>query len=262
MLKSIGLYHRVKASSAYDFYWRFVDPRLIHDREKEIAFYRKTLQGFATGDLIFDIGANRGHKTHVFLRLGASVVAVEPDVQNQTVLRESFLRYRRSKKPVKIVDRAVSDHGGSAAMWVEAPGSAKNTLSAKWVDSLQSDASRFGHELHFNDKVEVETVTLDNLIANHGSPFYIKIDVEGHEAAVLRGLHSRIPYLSFEVNLPEFVAEAVECTQWLAKLSSGSRFNYTSNCAELLLKEWVDAKDIVAQLETCRESSVEVFCRS
>ena len=44
----------------------------------------------------------------------------------------------------------------------------------------------------------VEVVTLDGLIARYGSPSFVKIDVEGSEDAVLRGLSQPDTALSFE----------------------------------------------------------------
>jgi len=40
--------------------------------------------------------------------------------------------------------------------------------------------------------------TLDALIATHGRPAFVKIDVEGFEADVIAGLSTPIPALSFE----------------------------------------------------------------
>lgn len=127
LLRRVGLYERVKASRAYDFYWRLADKRIIDDRCREIEFYRKLLEGFQEGDLIFDVGANEGSKTDIFLKLGARVVAVEPDETNQEVLKHKFLRHRLVRKPVVIVGKAVSDRNTVQTLWIDAPGSAKNT---------------------------------------------------------------------------------------------------------------------------------------
>src|SRR3989442_2261023 len=98
LLKRLGLYHRLKASALYHLYWRIADRRIIDDRSRVVEFYRKVLDGFRKGDMIFDVGANLGHKTDIFLRLGAKVVAIEPDELNQQVLTQAFLRYRRSEE--------------------------------------------------------------------------------------------------------------------------------------------------------------------
>src|SRR5206468_12695712 len=99
-LKRIGLYQRIKSSCLYDFYWSIADRRRIDGRFIEVEFYRNTLKGFRPGHLIFDVGANEGQKTDIFLRLGAKVVAVEPDERNQSILKQHCLSYRYSKKSV------------------------------------------------------------------------------------------------------------------------------------------------------------------
>src|SRR6267143_4282430 len=100
LLRRVGLYNRLKASCLYDLYWRFADKRMLDGRSREVKFYRNLLEGFRNGDLIFDIGANHGHKTDIFLRVGARVLAVDPDKVNQEALKDKFLRYRWGRKPV------------------------------------------------------------------------------------------------------------------------------------------------------------------
>jgi len=51
-----------------------------------------------------------------------------------------------------------------------------------------------------NEMCMVETITLDELIAQHGVPDLIKIDVEGYESEVLRGLSRQVPKICFEWN--------------------------------------------------------------
>jgi FkbM family methyltransferase len=259
-LKRAGIYQRLKASFIYDFYWNIADRSIVARTHREIRFYRQLLNGFHPGCLIFDVGANHGSKTDVFLKLGARVVAVEPDQTNQQILKEKFLKYRLSRKPVVIVGKALSDKDAVETMWIDEPGSAKNTLSRKWVETLQVDDKRFGHRHDFGQRVTVETTTLDQLIAQHGLPFFIKIDVEGHEPSVLRGLHRAVPYVSFEVNLPEFVSEGQECVGSLGCLAAQGKFNYVAGDYQgLALPQWLDATEFSRVLAQCQERSIEVF---
>ena len=140
---------------------------------------------------------------------------------------------------------------------------AKNTLNAKWVQTLRTDNSRFGTTLEFDKKVEVETTTLEELIRSYGRPFYIKIDVEGHEASVLKGLQSVVPFVSFEVNLPQFRPEALQCIESLENLVAGGDFNYAPDCLRgLSFEPWLPRATFVEALNQCEESCVEVFWRA
>jgi FkbM family methyltransferase len=266
MLKWMGFHERLRESYAYDLYWRLADRRRIDKRSREVAFYRSLLDGFRAGDLIFDVGANVGEKTDIFLRLGARVVAVEPDEAGQGVLRDKFLRYRLAPKPVLVVGKAVSDKQKVETMWVDGPGSALNTLSQKWVASLRSDKARFEHTLDsltFSGRKEVETTTIEQLVTAYGPPFFVKIDVEGYELAALRGMRRPVPYLSFEVNLPEFRPEALECVELLGRMGANGKFNYAAECETgLLLDTWLSPQDFLPVLGQVKEKSIEVFWKT
>src|SRR5579872_2998798 len=225
-LRQLGLYERARESWIYDLYWTFADGRIVKDRKREMIFYRNLLDGFHKGGLIFDVGANQGYKSSLFLKLGARVVAVEPDELNQKILKDRFLSCRLKPKPLAIISKALSDSASVMTMLIDAPGSAKNTLSAKWANTLRRDAKRFGDKLAFRKSRNVETTTIEQLEAERGSPYFIKIDVEGHELSVLRGMRRPVPYLSFEVNLPEFRTEGLECLRVLRELDRGGEFNY------------------------------------
>jgi FkbM family methyltransferase len=263
LLGGVGLYQRTKASWIYDFYWTIVDRRIIDDRRRELNFYRDVLQEFRESDLIFDVGANHGYKSDIFLRLGATVVAVEPDEASQVVLEQKFLKYQLKRKPLVVSAKAVSDRSAVEKMWIDTPGSAKNTLSQKWAETLIGDDRRFGHKLSFAHWKEVETVTIEQLITMYGLPFFVKIDVEGHELSVLRGMRQPVPYLSFEVNLPEFKPEGLECVQVLGRIAPDGKFNYTRDCLRgLVLKEWLGMQEFLAVLNSSSDDSIEVFWKT
>lgn len=263
LLGHAGVYQRAKTSWIYDLYWNVADRRIIDQRQREIDFYRNLLEGFRKGDLVFDIGANHGYKADIFLRLGAKVIAAEPDEVCQGVLKQRFLKYRFKRKPLFIVPQAISDSCSVEKMWIDAPGSAKNTLSQKWVETLRGDDMRFGHTVDFGHWKQIETMTMEQLIAQYGSPFFIKIDVEGHELNVVRGMRRPVRFLSFEVNLPEFKPEGLECIRVLARLAPSGKFNFTPNCTTgFVLNRWLGAEEFSAVLHTCRDESIEVFWKN
>jgi FkbM family methyltransferase len=247
----------------YDLYWTLANRQLLISRSQEIKFYRDLLVGFKKGDLVFDIGANDGTKAEIFLRLGAKIVAVEPDQTNQKVLQDRFLSYRLNKKPLTIVGKAVSSSCGEETMWVDAPGSWMNTLNPKWVETLRNDTERFGSRLDFAQQIKVETVTIADLIRTYGLPFFIKVDVEGYEPKVLQGLPCPVRYLSFEVNLPEFLSEGMECIKILGNVDKNGEFNYAGELQKgLILPQWVRADHFLPMFTRIDQKSVEVFWKT
>jgi len=263
ILRRAGLYHRLRTSTIHDLYRRVADKGWILSRDRQIDFYRRLLPELRHGDLIFDVGANEGLKTDLFLRMGARVVAIEPDETNQLILQDRFVKFRLARRPVVIVGKAVSDKNAMESMWIDGPGSAVNTLSQKWATALSGNKARhtYGHcGLDFVKRRTVETTTLEELINVHGRPLFIKIDVEGYELNVIRGLRHAVPYLSFEVNFPEFRPEGLQCVALLGGLAVDGKFNYAVDCERgLALERWLDSNEFLRVLEQCAESTIEVF---
>jgi hypothetical protein len=156
----------------------------------------------------------------------------------------------------------VSDQPGRLTLHLASTSSAFNTLSNKWMETLNDPGrSRFAGSVDFSRAYEVETVTLEHLIARHGRPEFLKIDVEGHEASVLRGLEQPVPMLSFELNLPEFLAEGLECIAHLGALEPRTTFNYVVT-DRLEAPTWLGAQEFGAWLAGAGLRYCEIIARS
>ncbi|QXM25700.1 FkbM family methyltransferase [Elioraea tepida] len=143
------------------------------------AWYRRFL---APGELAFDIGAHVGDRVAAFRRLGARVVAVEPQPGPMRVLRLMFGRDRG----VTLVAAAVAARPGTVTLHLNPANPTVSTASTAFVKAAKGAVGWEGQS--WSEAVEVPAVTLDALIAEHGLPAFAKIDVEGFEAEALAGL--------------------------------------------------------------------------
>ena len=162
------------------------------DRQRRGALDRHYARFVATGDLVFDIGSHVGDRVAAFRRLGARVIAVEPQPALATTLR---LLYGRDKA-VTLVASAVGRAPGRIALKLNLDNPTVSTASEDFIAAAHDAPGWEGQ--HWSRTVEVPITTLDALIACHGAPRFIKIDVEGYEAEVLAGLSAPVEALSFE----------------------------------------------------------------
>lgn len=224
--------------------------------KKAIAFYSSFLDARSPNKLIFDIGANKGNKVNAFLKMGFKVVAVEPEKKSL-----STLHYRFKHKKVSIVEKGVSDKEGTLTINVAEGRSGLNTLSDKWVGSLGSkETNRWEEEHAFKKSYEVPITTLEKLFLEFGVPYYIKIDVEGYEKNVIKGLERSPSFISFETNLPEFCAETIDCILHLQSLSPGSTYNYSVK-DELESNQWLSGEQMIALVEKGEIRYMEIIGR-
>ena len=91
----------------------------------------------APGDVAFDIGAHVGSRVRAWRRLGAHVVAVEPQPDCLRVLRLFFRRDRG----VTIVPLAVGAKPGRARLALSTATPTVSTMSTEWIDSVTTDRS-------------------------------------------------------------------------------------------------------------------------
>lgn len=241
-----------KIGPFYNLYLYFFNKKEFLHKKREKGFF-KNLGNFK---LIFDIGANQGNKTALFSRLGSNVIAVEPDDLNYNLLVARF----KANVKVTVLHSAVSDIIGRAEFFLNEPGSAFNTLSLKWKESLEDKTvNRWHTETVFKNVTEVETITLDHLIKKYGKPCYIKIDVEGHELACIKGLTEEIAVISFEANLPEFKNETLQIIEHLKNIDRNIKFNYIVNDENFEYKDHVPADEFYNFINNTNLKFMDVF---
>ena len=162
------------------------------DRGRRAALDRHYARYVARGDLVFDIGSHVGDRVAAFRRLGARVVAVEPQPVLARMLRLLYFR----DTAVTVVESAVGRETGAVALKLNLDNPTVSTASEAFIAASRGAPGWAGQQ--WTRTVDVPVTTLDALIARHGAPRFIKIDVEGYEAKVLAGLAAPVPALSFE----------------------------------------------------------------
>lgn len=176
VLRSIGIYHlereaRARRAPMDRLYAAFVGP----------------------GDLAFDIGSHVGDRAASFRRLGARVVAVEPQPALLATLRLLF-----GRDPGVVIEAcALGAAPGEATLHLNLRNPTVSTLSPALISAAPDSAA--WREQRWTRVEQVHVATLDQLMARHGRPRFLKIDVEGLEDEVLKGLSAPVPALSFEL---------------------------------------------------------------
>jgi len=140
--------------------------------------------------LLFDIGANRGDATLAGINKGFDkIIAVEAA---PTVFRELVGRFLYVSGVVAVLS-AVSDKYGERVEFYEAEEDGLSTLNKDWLTS---------EDMPYNGKpyktITVNTTTIDTLVNTFGEPDLIKIDVEGAEWSVLKGMSMKYGVIALE----------------------------------------------------------------
>jgi FkbM family methyltransferase len=174
------------------------------------ALYARFLKA---GDLAFDIGSHVGDRISSFRRLGARVVALEPQPGPARALR---LIHGRDPQ-VTLVAAAAGDREGEIRFHLNTANPTVSTASESFVRAADGVSGWEGQV--WDMEIAVPCLTLDGLIRAHGRPAFVKIDVEGFEDRVLRGLSQPVRALSFEfTTIARDVAE--RCLDGLSELGS------------------------------------------
>jgi FkbM family methyltransferase len=159
--------------------------RIATPAEKEIELLPALVE---RSKIAIDVGASKGLYVDHLRGLGANVVAFEPYPH----MAQQLQRFYRGS--VNVQDVALSDKRGRAQLRLPKDNIAWATLAATNRLELADPARGF-------ETVDVEARTLDEYDFRDVS--FIKIDVEGHEEAVLKGaqrtLSTNRPSLLIEI---------------------------------------------------------------
>jgi FkbM family methyltransferase len=211
------------------------------DRRRTAAMDRLYGLFVKPGDLVFDIGAHVGDRVAAFRRLGARVVAAEPQPALVKLLR--WLYRRDAMVTIEPIALGASLGTIEFALNIDNP-----TVSTASRDFIAAAAGAPGWEgQRWTTCVSVPQTTLDALIAKHGVPAFIKIDVEGFEAEVLSGLTHGVAALSFEfTTIQRNVATAcvgrcaaIGLTRFDACLGEGQTFVHGRWCSADEIARWL-----------------------
>jgi FkbM family methyltransferase len=166
--------------------------------ERETKFIECTVK---PGMIVADIGANVGILTLAMARAvgeAGAVYSFEPEPANLALLQRNIERNGYAER-VHVVDKAVAESGGSATLYVANHNKGEHSI----IDGVVAGS----------EGVNVQTICLDDFFAEIGArPDFVKIDVQGAEMRVLRGMERMMREGFPQVILAEF---------WPAGLTSG-----------------------------------------
>lgn len=218
---------------------------------------KKLYQPFVTqGMLCFDIGSHFGNRMYVWRRLGARVVAVEPQPMLFAFLASKF----RNDAGVTLFQGVLTHQEGEVTFYHNTKNPSLSTIDQTWIEEKRSEPmwGKYNWDFEFT----VQASTLDALIERHGIPDFCKIDVEGAELRVLSGLSTALKCLSFEY-LTIDKERTLQCIDRLEEIGV-YEYNWTySEFSKLKSENWLSAVDMKAAASAMNDGtySGDIYAR-
>lgn len=176
-------YYNTKPTSVIvNGYKLFINPKdkvlsdvLIRDNIWESMETNYFLSKIKKGNIILDIGANIGYYTLLFSKLVGSkgkVFSFEPDPDNFRILSKNV--FFNKLRNVVLVNKAVSDKTGKLNLF---------------LDEMNKGDHRSYDSNDGRKSIEINSISLDDYFkAYKGKIDFIKIDTQGAEGMILRGM--------------------------------------------------------------------------
>ena len=143
-------------------------------------------------NLIYDLGLHNGEDTEFYLKKGFRVVAIDANPELCARAAEKFKGHVADGR-LHIVNKAISTERGVLTFY-------RNELS-EWGTIDPAWAKRNERRGKHSQELQVDAVPFEDVIAEFGLPYFVKIDIEGMDMVALRSLRAatgRPTYVSIE----------------------------------------------------------------
>ena len=161
------------------------------------------------GDIICDLGANIGYYALFESKLAGNdgfVYAIEPVPETMALLKENVKLNNLNN--IEYYEQGIGDRDGTATMYV-----------SKWLNRSQMKEVDNPNRKLVDHEIEVKVNTLDTFIKDKKYPSLIRMDVEGFEYEIFKGMDSL-----FKVNKPLIIVMEFHF-RWLGLDKSLKIFN-------------------------------------
>lgn len=149
--------------------------------------------------LIFDIGMHKGQDSQFYLKRGYKVIAVEANPILAKKNADKFKAYIDTGQLI-IENVGMADKKGVLPFYI-------NKSLSEWSSFNKEYGSRRGKF----EVVNIECITINDLIEKYGIPYYIKVDIEGYDYYIVNNLPgNKVPYVSCEFTDIELLDELKE----------------------------------------------------
>jgi FkbM family methyltransferase len=207
-------------------------------------------------DLCFDVGAHLGDRSKVWLELGAKVVGVEPQPKFSNYLADKF------KNNLSYFNEQIGlgSEKGKATLHISNMFPTLSTLADQEWRKQIDDATAL--TINYDSSIEINVTTLDELVKKYGNPRFIKIDVEGYEAEVLKGLTQKVESLSFE--FLSFNLDTLDQSIDLLQRLGYTTFNWSyGETFKFVMANWSDAQTLKKHIQNFKKGTFggDVYCK-
>jgi FkbM family methyltransferase len=225
------------------------------DAPRDAAMDKLYARFLKRGDIAFDIGSHVGDRIGSFRRVGARVVALEPQPLCARAIRTIYAH----DGDVALVESACGAQPGTLTLRINSANPTVSTASTEFIAAADGAGGWEGQV--WDTTIEVPCTTLDELITRHGAPAFAKIDVEGFEDTVLAGLSRPLAMLSFEFTTIQRDV-ALRCLDRLASLGPYGFDVALGESQALTFNRWLSKADMAAHIAALphEANSGDVYC--